>query len=413
MNSCRLCGSHSTEVLIQLGAHPIAHHFGSEPDVFEPTYPLDLAICRDCMLLQISEPIAPDVLYKDYHVLSSFKPEPHMPRSVAFIESMKGVCPTSKILEVGCNDGGFMNSLAHAGYTNVLGIEPSKDAFEVAKNQGLNVRHEFFSSTSANNLVANSGQFDVFVCRQVLEHISDLNDFATAISLCLKPGGFALIEVPHAGMMLHYSDYSSIWEEHVNYFTLDTLKTFLRRIGIHIIHSETALFSGEILIAVGQRELSSKESMPVVSPSTQSSEEGSAAKLSQYQQALLLGKGWPSFKKRFVTFLAERKERGLKTFVYGAGCRSCSLINFTGAGPFIEAVLDDQGWKQGRFLPGSRLKVTPSSFLSADAASLCLLAVNAENEGKVTSKHADYVRRGGQFFSMCPPSSNLWPGWRE
>ena len=99
--------------------------------------------------------------------------------------------------------------------------------------------------------------------------------------------------------------------------------------------------------------------------------------------------------------------------LYGAGCRACSLVNFTGIGPFLTCAVDDQVEKQDRFIPGARLPIRPSSQLYDSGADLCLLAVNSENEDAVIRRHARFEAAGGTFASVHPPSSRLLPVWNE
>ena len=97
--------------------------------------------------------------------------------------------------------------------------------------------------------------------------------------------------------------------------------------------------------------------------------------------------------------------------MYGAGCRSNTLINFCELRPHLECVLDDQVEKQGKFMPGSRLPVVPGDVLTADGIDLCLLAVNAENEESVMARRAEFLAGGGEFASIHPPSPRLPEFW--
>ena len=54
-----------------------------------------------------------------------------------------------------------------------------------------------------------------------------------------------------------------------------------------------------------------------------------------------------------------------------------------------------------------------SEALYAREIDLCLLCVNAENEEKVISKHESWSEKGGQFWSVFPPSGRLLPVWGE
>ncbi len=304
-------------------------------------------------------------------------------------------------MEIGSNDGSFLETLIKRGYQNVLGVEPAEDAMKAAQQKGVETIRAYFSREVAEDLVSTIGRCDLLVARQVLEHITDLESFREAMRILLRPGGYVLIEVPNFGFSLNAPDYSAIWEEHVNYFTLQTLSRFLADAGVRLIHKETANFSGEALIIVGQCG-GTVSSIPFRDCSKELRE-----------MAIAYRDRWPVFRKAFGQFLHNLQTAGEKVVVYGAGSRACSLINFAGLSPYIEFVLDDQPEKQGKYMPGSRLAILPGETLETHFVDLCLLAVNAENEEKLIAKHQTYEKKGGRFASIHPPSDRLLSLWRE
>ena len=399
MDSCHLCGRHELLPLLDFGEHPIAHRFLTDPLQEEYVHPVIVCFCECCGLIQLRDPIPPDKLYTEYNWLSSWKWNPHVPRLIWLIEQLPVQPKTSRIVEVGSNDGSFLNLLRERGHLNVLGIEPAKDAQEVAKQKGVEAIEAYFTQEIADKLVTTYGRCDLLVARQVLEHITALEDFRKAMRMLLRPGGYVLIEVPNFGFSLAAPDYSAIWEEHVNYFTLETLSRFLAEIGIRVIHSEMAIFSGEALIVVGQH-IETSLSLP---PRDYLKE--------LRAKALAYRDHWPMFREAFIRYLYKHQKSGGKVAVYGAGCRACSLINFAGLGPYFEFCLDNQPEKQGKYMPGSHLPVLSGEALEKHSVDLCLLAVNAENEEKVMARHGTYQEKGGRFASVNPPSDRLLPFW--
>jgi SAM-dependent methyltransferase len=399
-STCRACQGEYLSPLINFGNHPIAHRFVTDPSADEYVHPVNLYYCSRCGLLQLIDPIAPEELYRNYTVLSSWKPEPHIPRLIQQLSTMLRLEKNSLIIEAGSNDGVFLKALANAGWHNAFGVEPAGDAVRSAEQRGVRTIHTYFNPEIAARLVNDHGQCRLFVARQVLEHITDLRSFSEAIQIVLQPGGYVLIEVPNAGMTLSTPDYSSIWEEHVNYFTLQSLTYFLAERGIRVLHDETSVFSGEILTVIGQ----------YIGNDQAPSSPGYLRDLES--RAFSFRDHWPNFRAELCKYLHEHQLRGGRTAIYGAGCRACSLINFTGINRYIEFVVDDQEGKQGKLLPGSHLPIHASEDLDRASVNLCLLAVNTENEAKVIAKHQAYQAAGGRFFSVLPPSDRLLPVWQ-
>src|SRR5215213_1538173 len=72
--ACRSCGAQRLELVLSLGRTPLANALLTPAQLAEaePTYPLDLAFCPDCVLVQITETIPPEQLFREYLYLSSF-----------------------------------------------------------------------------------------------------------------------------------------------------------------------------------------------------------------------------------------------------------------------------------------------------------------------------------------------------
>ena len=71
---CRLCDSNRLLSVLDLGATPPCEKFLTvdELDLAEPTYPLHLRVCEDCLLLQIPALITPEDTFTEYDYSSSF-----------------------------------------------------------------------------------------------------------------------------------------------------------------------------------------------------------------------------------------------------------------------------------------------------------------------------------------------------
>lgn len=399
MNSCNLCEGKQLYKLIDFGAHPIAHDYLKTPSNDEYVHPVTLYFCETCGHIQLINPIPPDLLYENYVCLSSWKHQPHIPRLARIIEELNDIKKTSTILEVGSNDGRFLQVLKEHGYKKIIGMEPAHDAQIAAGQKGVITIPSYFNKKTAEGFVENYGHCDLFISRQMLEHINDLKDFHDAMDVVLSPGGFVVFEVPNFNCSLDTLDYT-LWEEHVNYFTLETLTRFLAYSGIKIIHSEKILFSGEALIVIGK-----KVGVPLEPPKDYM--EALRAKAINYS------KSWPKFRNAFIKYLDDHKTAGGKVAVYGAGARVNSLINFVGLGPYIEFIVDDQQEKQGLFVPGSNLPILSGDALEKYSIDLCLLAVNTESEEKAISKHPEFIKKGGKFISVLPPSELLPHFWKR
>ncbi len=101
----------------------------------------------------------------------------------------------SKVLDVGCNDGTFINALKEVRGCDVYGIDISEVALAEAKKKGLPVQ-----IADVENLPFNDGSFDVITCMEVLSHLFDPVKAVKEMRRVLKKNGVLLGSCPHKNL---------------------------------------------------------------------------------------------------------------------------------------------------------------------------------------------------------------------
>ncbi len=396
-HSCNLCGGTDLLPLIDFGNHPVAKHYLAAPTDDAPTWPMRVVFCESCGLTQLVDSCPAEILYKNYVTLSSWKYQPHVQHEIDVIKSLPGVTLDSKVLEIGSNDGMFLHQMSANGFKNMLGVEPAKDAYDKSVEQGIDTLQAFLTPELASTIRQKHGQFDIFISRQNLEHIGGLRGVIQSIETLVKPDGLVMIEVPDFACNMRSPDYG-LWEEHVNYFTVETLRHFMALAGVELFHQENILFSGDSIFVIGRKTGKAQASTDYVA--------------ALRKRNLAYAQHWPEFAKNITEYLAALKKAGKKIAVYGAGNRVFCLVNFANLAGHIDVIVDDQVEKQNTFMPGGRIPVVASDALYSQHIDVCLLAVNAEIEDKVIAKHDKWVQGGGTFWSVLPPSGRLLPMWQ-
>jgi 2-polyprenyl-3-methyl-5-hydroxy-6-metoxy-1,4-benzoquinol methylase len=393
---CRLChAENSLESLLDFGLRPITKRLltSLEDSAEEYLHPVLLNVCNQCSFVQISDFIPETELYSNYELHSAWKPQPHLEDEISFLIQNNIISSNSFIVEVGCNDGIAIHALHKNNIKNILGIEPSKDVATEASKHGYNIINAFFTEKLASELSQKYGNADFVFSRQVLEHVAYLDSFLQGICNILKPDGHLMIEVPDFAVPLKYGDPSAIWEEHVNHFTEETLTLLLKKFGFEIYKIRRYDFSGGALCVFAKRVLASKNFLISVPAS-------SVLEAKKYTKRV------EDFKNAILNRLKSEVKVGGKVAIYGAGNRTVILLNYF-LKDLVSFVVDDQLEKQNRYLPMSHHQILPSQELISSNVTLCLLAVNAENEEKVIEKNKEYLAKGGKFISILSPSKRL------
>ena len=235
---CRSCGAAPLAPVLSLGNTPLANALRDAAQLGAPeaTFPLDLAVCPHCALVQITATVPPDDLFRDYVYFSSFSDTMlrHAAELALRVMRDENLGPESLVVEAASNDGYLLKNYAAAG-VQVLGIEPARNVARVAvERHAIPTRAEFFSRDYAAQLVAEGLRADVFHAHNVLAHVPDLNGFVAGVRTLLKPTGVAVIEVPYVKDMLDHCEFDTIYHEHLCYFSLTALDACFRRHGLVI-----------------------------------------------------------------------------------------------------------------------------------------------------------------------------------
>jgi 2-polyprenyl-3-methyl-5-hydroxy-6-metoxy-1,4-benzoquinol methylase len=372
--NCRLCGSEKLQTLIDLGHMPIAHRLAVTAEEETPLYPFSVSFCSGCGLPQITDPIDPEILYGDYnYCFSDWKPQPHVADEIKVIGT---VLNGGALLEAGCNDGMFLGALSEAGMTNVTGVEPNPYAAAYARERGIDVNEGMLTLDLCREIVSSRGRFKVVVARQVLEHLLDVEGFFACAEELLEEDGYLFIDIPDFGTALAMGDVSMLWEEHVSYFTPEVITAMLVHYGYEPTEERRYDYSGGTVAVLAKRT-------GVV---------GNGEEFSRSAAALVkFAESYNSKIDKFAGILREglskAREAGFRIVIYGVGCRACALVNGLSLGSHIDFAVDDQKERQGKFIPGCSLEIRPSEILAEDPRpTLCLLAVNNENDAKVADR---------------------------
>ena len=118
-------------------------------------------------------------------------------KRLQFIEnSLSGFDPkTSKVLDVGCGNGNISLHLGSLGF-DVLGIDVSTKAIDKA-NAKNNLNNVKFDVKDAEELLSAKEKYDVIICSEVIEHLTDPQTFLKNLYQILKDNGNLIITVPN------------------------------------------------------------------------------------------------------------------------------------------------------------------------------------------------------------------------
>jgi hypothetical protein len=400
--ACRSCGAGALELVLSLGSTPLANSLLRTEDLEKPEarYPLDLVFCSTCNLVQITETVPPEQLFREYLYFSSFS-ETMLSHARDLVGRLVGelhLGQRSLAVEIASNDGYLLQYYKAAGVP-VLGIEPAQNVARVAEERGIRTVSEFFGLTLARKLVSEGNRADVLHANNVLAHVADLGGFVDGVREILADDGVAAFEFPYLGDMIEHAEFDTIYHEHLCYFSLTALVHLLGRHGLQAVDVERLpIHGGSLLLTVARAGVSRSPTLAVAALLDQERALG-MDKLSFYRgfAERVLG-----LKARLRELLGKLKKDGHRIAAYGAAAKGSTLLNtFEIGAETLDFVVDRNTHKQGLHMPGVRIPIAPPERLcEAMPAYTLLLTWNFADE--ILRQQDEYRRRGGKFIVPIP-----------
>lgn len=405
---CRICSTTLEHVFLDLGTAPPSNAFLKATDLARPEtyFPLKLHTCANCLLVQVDEVEDHSRLFpSDYVYHSSVSRtwlehcRKHVERSATELSLDGG----SLVVELASNDGYLLQYVAARGIP-CLGVEPTEGPARVARERGIETIVEFFGAATADRIVSARGHADLVVANNVLAHVPDVNDFVSGIGRLLAAEGTATIEFPHLMALVGSRQFDTVYHEHFSYFSMHSLVQLLSRHGLRAWRIEDLGTHGGSLrawICRGQSRRATEDSVP--------------AALAREADAGMDSLGWydgfqataEAVKDGLLRFLLDARREGRRVVGYGAAAKGNTLLNFAGVRrDLLPCVADASPYKQGLYLPGSRIPVvTPEELLSSRPDVVLILPWNLRAE--ICDQLAG-IRAWGGRFATAVPSIEVW-----
>jgi methylation protein EvaC len=404
--TCRFCSGQNLSKVLDLGNVPLAGGFLKENDFIEEKYfPLTLDFCQDCYLVQVSNVVSADTLFKEnYFFFSStiatlvthFKDY----AKDVYDEFFKTISNPS-ILEIGCNDGVLLKPFSELG-VKTIGVDPATNVVSTIDIPGAIIYNNYFTEKLAKDIIVVHGKVDAVVSNFSFAHIDDMDDVVKGIKVVLKDDGLFIFEIYYLGTLLDEMNYDMIYHEHMSYYSVITLMKFFNKYSMEIfdVKNIPGVRTGSVRFFarnIGQRDR--KVSLELGNMLKYEIMRG-FDKTDVYQQ---YSKDVNTTRNEIISLLKKLKSEGKTIIGYGASGRGTIIMNYCGIdGQYIDYVVDDAPQKWGYFTPGTHVPIKSWDFVGKSKFPDYIVLFAWAFAEEVLEKRKAYIEAGGKFILPLP-----------
>lgn len=354
MEKCRNCGQLLPEkYLLKYDNMPKSAQFFPTKSELSKEQGVDIILkqCVYCGLVQATgEPVS---YYRDVIRATGVSDEMRVFREKQYGEWVKEFGLTGKkVIEIGCGTGEYMNFMKTTGAI-VYGLEHYTESVKKGHLEGHEILKGFVEDSS---YLIPMAPYDGFYIMNFLEHIPKPDEFLRGIANNLTKDAVGIVEVPNFDMMLKKSLYSEFIQDHLSYFTEDTLKMILEMNGFQVLECKSIWYDYIISSKVRKRSCTQVEGF-----------------IQKHQQ----------LQRRVKGFLNEQKKLGNKVAVWGAGHQALANLSLLHMEDDIEYVIDSAEFKQNKYTPATHIPiVAPSRLEKKDVQMVIIMAAGYSTEVK-------------------------------
>ncbi len=395
MKTCLMCKNPSIAKLLSFPPQPISNRFLKDPAGPEFLHSMKIAGCPSCGLVQLTNPVPCAELLPRYDWITYNEPEGHLDNLAEIIASLPGIGRNSIICGTSFKDDSLLRRMNERGIPGTWRLDPDGDLGIKTRAAGVETVQDRISPETARATAAKHGKADVVIARHILEHAYDMQRLLEGLNCLGKEDSYLVIEVPDCERAFRTLDYTTLWEEHLAYFTGATFSRVFPQHGFEIVRTERYPYPFEDSLVC----ISKRTGTPAAPTNGAGVADGESALAAQFAA---------SFEVRAEAIRAHldkvRRKEG-KVAIFGAGHLTCVFVNLFNLASIVDFVVDDNPDKRDLFMPGSHLPIRESAALISEKVRLCLMCLSPESEEKVIRNNSRFVQSGGRFESVIPSSA--------
>lgn len=389
--TCRLCGSDDLSDVFSLGEQYINDFVPLDKIGKGIRAPLDLILCGKCKLLQLRHTAPQELLYSRYYWYRSgvtHTMQIALRDITEQVESMVSLKSGDVVLDIGANDGTMLATYTVPGIRKV-GCEPANNLVDALRKNTEYVMHDFWGYEHYMELAAKwgLGKARVITAIGMFYDLEDPSKFIADARKALTDDGIFVAQLMCLTPMLQKNDLGNICHEHLEYYSLQSLKYLFETNGLEMFKIEENEVNG------GSYRIFARPFRGAGIPFDENI---------TWQDILAFGQRVQKTRDQCVAFIKQEVAKGKKVYVYGASTKGNVILQYYGLdNKLITAASERSPEKWGKYTIGSWIPIV-SEEEARKAQPDYFLVLPWAFFDEFYEREKEWRARGGKFIVPLP-----------
>ncbi len=382
---------------MSFGKMPIANGFIEKKD-FDNEFFFNMEVCfaEDISLFQLKDHPSPEQMFNNKYPFftgSSEYMKKHFSTYAKFIKE-NYLKNKSKIIEIGSNDGTFLENFKDSNL-DYVGFEPSSNVAEIANKKGIKTLNNFFNLNSIEHINKFKNKTDVIYAANVICHVPNLPDLIKSVDRLLSQEGVFIFEEPYLGAMFEKTSYDQIYDEHIFMFSGSSVQKIFNLFDLELIDLIKQPTHGGSMRYVVARKGVHKINFNVA----KILDEEKFNDLDNNNFCEKFKVNCENSKMKLKKLLNDHKNNGKKIAGYAATSKSTTILNYCGIGTdIIDYICDTTDEKINKYSPGMHIPIVPVDYFRSNPPDIAyLFAWNHKQE--IFNKETEFTKKNKKWIS--------------
>jgi trans-aconitate methyltransferase len=317
-------------------------------------------------------------------------------------EELVKLSPGDIVVDIGCNDGTLLRSY-QMHEVQLVGFEPAVNLIKHAEVGTTKIINDFFNFQAFQRSIGTK-RAKIVTSIAMFYDLDDPNSFVVDVVKCLDQSGVWIIQMSYLPSMLSQNAFDNICHEHLEYYSLLSLRGLIERHKLEIFDVELNDVNGGSFRIYIKHKNSNLINIFKGAESRVKELEASEHKSALHHREIYRNFALRviNLKERLYNLIMQENENGRVIYAYGASTKGNTLLQYCNLdSKLIKAAADRSPDKWGKKTVGTLIPIISEEQARREKPDYFLILPWHFLEG-FKQREKEFLKSGGRFIVPLP-----------